>query len=183
MSSPLQPCKHSEAGSTIVLVLTGILLISLIAAGLLASQKSLSSSSQKIEQVEVLQDVADLCLKNAIRHLKNLKSVTNPQPSGPVTITEPPGNFGSWIIDTIMGSYDRAARFNAYTQAKLSKCRYDYVKSRPITGAIIGGQLTRSRSYVSQQATEKIYLINAVVCTDSACSGVKTETNFYIGVQ
>jgi len=179
MSSPLQPCKHSEAGSTIVLVLTGILLISLIAAGLLASQKSLSSSSQKIEQVEVLQDVADLCLKNAIKHLKS----DPPQPTGLVTITEYPWRFGSWIFENIMGSYDPAARYKAYTQANLSKCSYEYVKSRPITGAIIGGQLTRSRSYVSQQATEKIYLINAVVCTDFACSGVKTETNFYIGVQ
>ena len=178
MSSPLQPCKHTESGSTIILVLTGILLISLIAAGLLTSQKSLTSSSQKIEQVEVFQDVTDLCVKNAIRHLKGI----SPLPTGTadVQISEAPSRFGIWISNAVQG------RRHFYTQAQLRRCSYEYIVSRPIRGSTIGGELTRSRAYLSQQATENVYLIYAEVCTDPApalCSGVKTATNIYIGVQ
>jgi len=177
MSSPLQPCKHTESGSTIILVLTGILLISLVAAGLLTSQKSLSSSSQKIEQVEVFQDVTDLCLKNAIRQLKDFSTLPTGTAKSAVQIVEAPSTFGSWISSAVQG------RLLTYTQAQLRECTYQYVMSRPIKGSTIGGELTRSRAYVSQQATENVYLIHALVCTDANCSGVKTATNIYIGVQ
>jgi hypothetical protein len=176
MSSPLQPCKHTEAGSTIVLVLTGILLISLIAAGLLTSQKSLTSSSQKIEQVEIFQDVTDLCVKNAIRRLKDFSTLPGTAKSA-VQIVEAPSRFGSWIGNAVLG------RFLFYTQAQLRECSYQYIMSRPIKGSTIGGELTRSRAYLSQQATENVYLIHALVCADANCSGVKTATNIYIGVQ
>lgn len=178
MISPSQPCKHTEAGSTIVLVLTGVLLISLIASGLLASQKSLNSSSQKIEQFEVFQDVTDLCLKNAIRQLKSFSTL--PKDIGQkisVPIVEAPSSFANWISSTVQG------RFRSYTQAQIMGCSFQYILSRPIKGAIVGGELTRERAYVSQQATENLYLINVQVCSDVGCSGVKTETNIYLGVQ
>lgn len=182
MSSPLQHCKHTEAGSTIVLVLTGILLISLIASGLLASQKSLTTSSQKIEQVEVFQDVTDLCVKNAIRQLKSfptLPQITAKTYLGRAltNLNETPFSFRNWISPLVQG------RFLSYSQAQIRECSYQYIMSRPIKGTTIGGELTRSRAYLSQQATENVYLIYAEVCTDANCSGVKTETNIYIGVQ
>lgn len=177
----MQHCKHTEAGSTIVLVLTGILLISLIASGLLASQKSLTTSSQKIEQVEIFQDVTDLCVKNAIRQLKSFPTL--PQitaktylGSALTNLNETPFSF-NWISPLVLG------RFLSYSQAQIRECSYQYIMSRPIKGTTIGGELTRSRAYLSQQATENVYLIYAKVCTDANCSGVKTETNIYIGVQ
>jgi hypothetical protein len=185
MSSPLQPCKNTESGSTIILVLTGILLISLIAAGLLTSQKSLISSSQKIEQVEVSQDVTDLCVKNVIKKLKGEKILpADPSQIFTVEPDDPFTTFGDWILKPVKGISDvLEGRFRSYTQAHMKVCTYKYVRSRPIKGNIIGGELTRERAYLSQQATENIYVINVEVCADGSCSGVKTITNIYIGVQ
>jgi mRNA-degrading endonuclease YafQ of YafQ-DinJ toxin-antitoxin module len=160
MSSQLPTHKPTEAGATIVLVLTGILLLSLIASGLLSTQRSLSSSTQKVEQLDVIQDVGELCLKNVIRYLKSQAALPT-----------------SWISSALQGVY------RSYSQASVKACTYQYLMSRAIKGTTIGGELTRGRAYVTQEATEKIYLVNARICNDSSCTGVISETNFYIGVQ
>ncbi|WP_445768933.1 hypothetical protein [Rheinheimera sp.] len=177
MSSQLPTHKPTEAGATIVLVLTGILLLSLIASGLLSTQRSLSSSTQKVEQLDVIQDVGELCLKNVIRYLKSQAAL--PTNSGTFTVPsyESPLTFRSWISSALQGVY------RSYSQASVKACTYQYLMSRAIKGTTIGGELTRGRAYVTQEATEKIYLVNARICNDSSCTGVISETNFYIGVQ
>lgn len=178
--------SRSESGATTVIVLMAILAMSIAGAALLSSQKNTYAVVQKIESQDIQRDVSDFCVKQAIDVLK-AKALLNALPvdatTYPVTITN--SDIVSYFFTTQKLTAAAVSSYKQYTQNTTLNCSYKYVKQRPVTGTTTLGEVTQDRSYQST-GNENVYQINAVACNgpmSPTCKSLRTETNFYVGVQ
>ena len=182
MNSPSALTKPIKRGSATVMVLIAIMILAIIGAGLVGMQKNLYSTALKIENEQMQMDISDYCVQEALKDLR-AKSLTTPptlNTTSTVTLAMPSpmsiASFGSLSAPSSRKQYETT----------VTSCSYRFVLQRAIQGTVAGGEVNRTRSYVSTDGIEKVYEINALTCDGASplsCRSVKTETKIYVGVQ
>lgn len=186
MNLPSQLHSHFNRGSTTVLVMMSILVLSVAAASLLMSQKNSYSAVMKIENQDIQRDVGDFCLKKAVDALKALALVNNlPTLTTPTVVSVSNADLVSFFFTTQQLNSAAISSYKQYTSNTSVSCTYQFVKQRPMTGTTTLSEVTQDRAYQST-GNENVYLINAATCNASTatnCKAARTLTNVYMGVQ
>ena len=175
MNLPLHHPSHSNSeGITILVVLIGILVISVLATAVLLGQKNLFTVVQKVENETIQFDVANLCLNTAVKDLidKSSKNTLSVSSVNYVDVTSLANGAVSAYANQITGSISNLnpgaiAVKNQYAGTTVSRCRYVYLFQRPVTNGVLGGEIAVGRSYGSNIILENVYKIEAVTCARS----------------
>jgi type II secretory pathway pseudopilin PulG len=193
MNLPLHhPNRSNSDGITILVVLIGILVISVLATAVLLGQKNLFTVVQKVENQTIQLDVANLCLNIVVKDLidKSSKKTLSISATNYVDVTTLANVAVNGYANQIAGSISNVnpgaiTVKNQYAGTAVTRCRYIYLFQRPVTNGVLGGEIAVGRSYGSNIILENVYKVEVITCgaNISPCNSIRTESFYYVGIQ
>lgn len=185
--------NHTNSqGVTILVVLIGILVISILATTVLLGQKNLFTVVQKVENETIQLDVANLCLNTVVKDLvdKSSKKTLSVSSTSYIDVTTPANDAVSSYANQIAGVISNVnpgaiTVKNQYAGTAITRCRYIYLFQRPVTNGVLGGEIAVGRSYGSSIVLENVYKVEVITCgaNVSPCNSIRTESFYYVGIQ